>query len=184
MYIYTIMSKTQRDTPNWLAKKIGKMCLNQHLVDLTQVNILEPSAGTGKLLEYLPKNMYCKLQIVCVELNEDKCKILKEKGFHTIHGNFLAHKFDKTFDLVVAAPPFKNNIDLLHITKMYSLLNPGGMIVTLTTPYWTVNNEIHQVEFREFLKDKQHLMEMLPDNTFMEKRKTVSTALLTIYKPY
>jgi hypothetical protein len=65
---------------------------------------------------------------------------------------------------------------------MYDLLDDNGIIITLTTPYWTTNNETHQVQFRKFLEDKKYTLKMLPDMTFFEKNKTVPTALLTIEK--
>lgn len=86
------------------------------------------------------------------------------------------------YDAIVAAPPFINNSDVVHIQKMYRHLGLRGIIITLTTPFWTVNNEPHQVKFRDWLKDKNYKMTMLPDDTFMEKGKTVPTALLIIKK--
>jgi phospholipid N-methyltransferase len=174
--------KTQRDTPKWLADKFASDCINEHTINLKKVSILEPSAGTGILLDGIMKNMLSNLDITCVELNAEKCEVLKSKGYNTIHGDFLKTNFDKKFDIILAAPPFIKNVDVTHIEKMYSLLERWGTLITLTTPYWTINNEPHQVAFREFLKDKNHSIEMLPDNTFMEKGKTIPTAILTMHK--
>lgn len=180
--------KTQRDTPKWLADKMAMAAVSNRPLKTMLTHILEPSAGTGILIDsYLNFwNYIYTSKITCVELNKEKCEILKSNysDADVIHGNFLAEKFNKSFDVILAAPPFINNSDVLHIAKMYSLLNQGGVIVTLTTPFWTVNNEIHQVEFRKFLEGVEYKMEMLPDNTFIEKGKTVPTAILVITKPY
>lgn len=180
--------KTQRDTPKWLADKMAMLAVSNKPFPNMLTHILEPSAGTGILIDsYLHFSKYPdSTKITCVELNKEKCEILKTNypEGNIIHGNFLAEKFNKSFDVILAAPPFINNSDVLHITKMYSLLNDGGVIVTLTTPFWTVNNEIHQVEFRKFLEDKDYKIQMLPDNTFIEKSKTVPTAILVIVKHY
>lgn len=180
--------KTQRDTPKWLADKMAMLAVSNKTLKTMLKHILEPSAGTGILIDsYLNFwNYIYTSKITCVELNKEKCEILKSNhpDADVIHGNFLAEKFNKSFDVILAAPPFINNSDVLHIAKMYSLLNQGGVIVTLTTPFWTVNNEIHQVEFRKFLENVEYKMEMLPDNTFIEKGKTVPTAILVITKPY
>ena len=174
--------KTQRDTPLWLADKFAMDCVNEHTINLGAVSVLEPSAGTGILVDRLPRHLLSNLDITCVELNAEKCDVLKSKGYNAIHGDFLKTEFDKKFDIIVAAPPFIKNMDVVHIEKMYSLLEHWGTLITLTSPYWTVNNEQHQVAFREFLKDKKYSIEMLPDNTFTEKGKTVPTAILTMYK--
>jgi len=188
-----------RETPERLAYKMAMNCIDKNTSDLYAANkysfnILEPSAGTGTLIDILSKRLntweYEIQNIKCVELNEQKCGVLKNKGYDAVHADFLTCDFkDQKFDIVIAAPPFKNNVDLLHIQKMYSLLNPKSdlritarpFIVSLTSPYWLTNNDPHQIAFREFLKNKEHTLEMLPDNTFVEKDKTVPTALIKIY---
>ena len=177
--------KTQRDTPEWLAKKMVEEIHSGNRIsyDQTEIDILEPSAGSGAIIKALTPGL--RKFVTAVELNKDKCKEIDRmnEGVKVIHNDFLAHDFkNQLFDFVIAAPPFKNNDDIHHIIKMYSLLKPNGTIVTLTTPYWTINNEEHHKLFRYFLDGKTHCLEMLPDNTFMEKGRTVPTALLTIYK--
>lgn len=177
--------KTQRETPEWLANKMTKLIMNNPHINagFRELFLLEPSAGTGALVDaVLTLDLIQQRNITCVELNEEKCEVLKSKNYNTIRADFLAHQFESKFDAIIAAPPFKNNIDVAHIAKMYALLNEHGTLVSLTSPYWLVNNEIHQVEFRNFLKDKKHTLEMLPDMTFVEKGKTVPTAILTIRK--
>ena len=39
-------------------------------------------------------------------------------------------------------------------------------LISLTSPYWFTNNEPLQVEFRKFLLDKPHKVNMLVDNCF------------------
>ncbi len=180
------MSKTQRDTPIWLAAKMvdllsyeSSLLMNAYF---PRLKLLEPSAGEGALIDMAANHIAQKLEITSVELNKDKCELLKNNGFNPIHGDFLTTEFDTKFNLIIAAPPFKNNVDVHHIEKMYSLLEKQGVIVSLTTPYWVINNEEHQVKFREFLKDKKAKFEMLPDNTFTEKGKTVPTMILTLIK--
>ena len=177
--------KTQRETPKWLANKMATDILSEYHVNLDEIKVLEPSAGTGAIADAITEFIGCmRMKLTCVELNADKCDVLREKGYDAIHGDFLA--FAKTcpdrYDMIVACPPFKNNIDLEHIMAMYGLLAEHGTLMTLTSPYWLVNNEPHHVMFREFLRDKGHSLEMLPDNTFVEKGRTVHTAILTMHK--
>ncbi|MEO6305085.1 MAG: hypothetical protein ABIP51_18145 [Bacteroidia bacterium] len=115
-------------------------------------------------------------------MNKEKFLQLKEKGYNAFNADFLLWETDKKYDRIIACPPFKNNIDLMHIKKMYGLLKHKGIMVTLTSPNWILNNEEHQVEFRQWLKNKNYSMEMLPDNSYMEKGKTVPTIIFKIYK--
>ena len=147
--------------------------------------ILEPSAGDGTgLLDRLISELDIQpKEIDCIELNEEKRKILKEKGYYILGADFLkVNSFPDRYDLIFAAPPFKGNVDLIHIRKMYNVLRNTGQIITLTSPQWITNNETHHIEFRKWLEDKHYSFTMLPDNSFMEKNKSVPTGILKIEK--
>lgn len=175
--------KTIRETPNYVLSKF-ELLIRLNYYGSQKYRFLEPSAGSGRIADMLKKFDDCTKDLTCVELNNDLCNILKDKGFNTIHSDFLNYNVDNTekFDIIVAAPPFKGNIDLKHIMHMYEMLAENGFIISLTSPYWLTNNEPLQVEFRSFISDKIHQLELLPDNTFVEKGKTVPTAILFIEK--
>jgi len=174
--------KKQRETPQWLADKIVQRMI-QGLTNFGHTRILEPSAGEGVLIDALFRyKPMADVSVDCIELNEEKYNKLMSKGYNAYRADFLNWISHRKYDAIIAAPPFINNSDVFHIQKMYDHLDDLGVIITLTTPFWTVNNETHQTEFREWLKDKNYEMTMLPDNTFIEKGKTVPTAILTIYK--
>lgn len=188
--------KTVRTTPQWLVDKIWQYLIDFEPKNKLNSNILEPSAGEGNLLN--PSDQanawikYDTYNITAIELNKekaDKCKhflstdsMYEYANIDVIHGDFLNVELKEKYNQIIAAPPFNNNIDVLHIQKMYDVCEPGGIIITLTSPYWMTNNEAHQVAFREWLKDKQHTIEMLPDMTFVEKEKTVPTAIMIFKK--
>lgn len=178
-----------RDTTEFVADKILTFNVWQHN-PLKDYEILEPSAGTGFLANYIKhffkEKVYHsnskKFIIDCIELNKEKFDTLVEDFPTAIHGDFLKLDIQKQYDLIIAAPPFKSNIDLGHIMKMYDLLKEGGELISLTSPYWFTNNEPLQVEFRKFLLDKPHKVNMLVDNCFSERGKTVPTAIINISK--
>ena len=174
--------KTSRKTPKWLVDKMWDI-VNLHIYPFTgnsTLKVLEPSAGVGDLILYKLSNLLFKF--TCVELNKEKIDELNKICHNNIHGDFMKLNFEEKFDIIIAAPPFNNNVDVEHIQKMYTLLADDGIIVTLTSPYWMTNNEPHQIAFREWLKDKNQTFEMLPDMTFVEKGKTVPTGILIIKK--
>ncbi len=170
--------KTSRETPDSVIEKIlelAVLCEGQ--------NILEPSAGEGKILDYIGnRNLIPNLKFTSIELNKEKYDILVKKGYNAIHANFLEYKTDKTYDRIIACPPFKGNIDIVHIKRMFNMLEPYGKLVSLTSPYWVTNNEMEQIEFRKWLSDKHHTLTILPDNSFIENNKSVFTAILKICK--
>lgn len=173
--------KTQRVTPDWLADKISVL-KNINYNTNPDKKVLEPSCGDGAIVKHLVKRRYSN--ITAVELNENKINIVKEQypEVNCIRGDFMNIKFAHKFDAIFAMPPFKDNLDLHHIMKMYDLLEDVGEITTGISNKFMYNNEDIHIQFREWLKDKKYSMYMLPDNTFMEKGKTVHTFILTINK--
>ena len=178
-----------RDTTEFVAESL----LTFNSVEYNPLHdylVLEPSAGTGFLANYIKyffkerimQSLKNSLTINCIELNKDKFDILSKDFPKAIHGDFLKLDIQRKYDFIIAAPPFKGNTDLEHIMKMYDLLEDYGEIISLTTPYWFTNNEPLQVKFREWLNDKPHKIKMLPDMTFSERGKSVPTAIINIYK--
>ncbi len=188
---------TIRETSDFVCQKlISKLPITDN------IRLLEPSCGDGKILKYLIEHYkLVDLDVVCVELNKERLSAaasalegnvpnsFNDFAFYQedfLRWNDINHRENvvklKPFDCIIACPPFKNNIDLEHIKLMYDLLKKKGMMATLTSPFWITNNEAHQVEFRKWLADKEYELEILPDNSFMEKGKSVPTAILTIYK--
>jgi len=188
--------KQIRETSDFVCKKlISKVTIDD------DIRILEPSCGDGKILKYIVDNYDVKnIWTVGVELNKERISKANNDLVANIPNNFNRFDFyqadflsweeyidplnstDGKFDVIIACPPFKNNVDLEHIRRMYDLLDVTGEMVTLTSPYWITNNEVHQVDFRRWLEDKNYSLEILPDNSFMEKGKSVPTAILTIKK--
>lgn len=175
------MEKTIRETSDAVCQAlISKAWLTDSQI------ILEPSAGNGKIISFIEANYsFNQMQFDLVELNKEKAQHLveiKKSNWNVFHKDFLQFENAKQYDRIIACPPFKGNVDIIHIQRMYQLLAKKGVIVSLTSPYWLTNNEAHQVEFRKWLTDKEYYLTMLPDNSFIEKERTVPTAILQIVK--
>ena len=170
--------KTVRQTPMQIADKLIEQ---SYLTD--NLSVLEPSAGEGLIIDRIFQNYtFTGLDIDCVELNKEKAQTLSNKGYNTYHIDFLQFKTEKKYDKIIAAPPFKGNADIFHIQHMFELLKPKGIIISLTSPYWLTNNEKHQVDFRKWLESKEYYLNMVPDNSFVEKYKSVPTSIIKIFK--
>ena len=105
--------KTSRDTPQWLANKMASLCYNEGLETLKTIKVLEPSAGTGILIDQL-KNHIGSIDTTCIELNKEKCEVLKSKGYNTIHGDFFRSTIQsKTYD-TANGDSFLNFISTIH----------------------------------------------------------------------
>lgn len=135
--------------------------------------ILEPSAGTGAILEALqgwPLDYMGGLTIV--EVNQSLCDALRLKGYQVHQADFLTCNGDLgAFDRILMNPPFENGDDIKHIKHALTFLKPGGRLVAICA------NGPRQ---NEQLKPLASEWEELPAGTF--EGTNVNAALLVIDK--
>ena len=146
--------------------------------DIQQGNrILEPSAGTGAILDGLKQSGVDLHNVEAVELNTSLAAALREKYPYVSQGDFLQYGTSAAagFDRILMNPPFKNGIDIKHIEHAYSLLNPGGVLVAICA-----NGPRQQDRLRLLAEESGGGYEALPPNTF--DGTGVNSAIVHIYK--
>ena len=98
-------------------------------VELAEIGLdhqcLEPSAGTGCLVEMMPT-----ARTVCVEISELHCKVLAAKGYHAECADFLRWRAG-SFNRVVMNPPFDQGRWRAHLEHAASMLRDGGRLVAI-----------------------------------------------------
>ena len=146
----------------------------------TDLRILEPSAGTGALLNAIQaktKSVGRGSSHVCaIEINRCLADGLLR---HPINPTVICSDFmdavgaapDALFDAVLMNPPFHNGTDIQHIQHARKFLKPGGRLVALCA------NGSRQ---REILKPLASTWEDLPAGSFAEQGTNVNVALLVI----
>jgi len=115
-------------TPPELAKRV---------VELAEIRagdrILEPSAGTGALLDALrAKPLAYTGGLVVVEINRGLAEALESRGYDVRCSDFLGCDGDLgQFDRIIMNPPFSNGDDVRHIEHAMTMLAPGGRLVAI-----------------------------------------------------
>ncbi|WP_050400396.1 DUF3560 domain-containing protein [Bradyrhizobium embrapense] len=140
--------------------------------------ILEPSAGTGALIE-AARNCANDLQVVAVEINTKLCHALADRftgmQMTVINADFLdmAGVTDK-FDRIIMNPPFERGADIKHIENARRFLKPNGRLVAICAdgPRQRAKLEPIAVEYRA-----------LPAGSFKAAGTMVNTALVVIDGP-
>ena len=100
--------------------------LARRMVELADVRpghrVLEPSAGTGRLLQALPTGC----DVTAVEISPT---LARQIGARCV--DFLSLPPVADFDRIVMNPPFANAQDIRHILHARQFLAPGGALVAL-----------------------------------------------------
>lgn len=93
--------------------------------------ILEPSAGSGAILEYIARHAGMGRNndrvLHCCELDPELNAMLQGKGFTVVGSDFLEFKTENPYDLIIMNPPF--DTAARHIVHAWELLN--GELVAL-----------------------------------------------------
>lgn len=158
-------------------------------LDFTMIkSILEPSAGSGNIVEALKQKekIYSRysFDIDCIEADQNLQHILKGKNFRVVYNDFLTYETLKEYDLIVMNPPFSNGCKhLLKALEMQSR-NGGAVICLLNaeTLKKTCTNE--RVDLKRKLTEYNATVEFIQDAFLDAERKTgVEIALIKVQLP-
>jgi len=146
--------------------------------------VLEPSAGTGNILQAVwnaTTGCDC-VRVVAVEINQQLADRLRENRNKRLYandqtfdircGDFLECNGDLgKFDAILMNPPFANGQDIKHIKHAITFLKPGGRLVAICA------NGPRQ---NEQLKPLADSWEELPADAFKEAGTGVHTAMMVV----
>lgn len=128
-------------TPPEIGERLAKM------IELPQLPILEPSAGTGNLIQAFQKahkyshwdSRYSTNDFHCVEINPDRAATLKGNDFIVIWNDFLTFNPLMPYRTIIMNPPFHDGAT--HLYHALKILADGGKIAcilnaeTIRNPY-------------------------------------------------
>ncbi|MCW2195060.1 phospholipid N-methyltransferase [Bradyrhizobium elkanii] len=141
--------------------------------------VLEPSAGTGVLIEAARRNVDGYIDIVAVEINPTLARGLAGRfpGVKVINADFLevdSSEMVGKFDRILMNSPFERGADIRHIEHARTFLRPGGRLVAICAdgPRQRAKFEPIATEYRA-----------LPAGSFKAAGTMVNTALVVIDGP-
>lgn len=141
--------------------------------------VLEPSAGTGRILEAL--DTVCpidSLSVTAVELNHALAARLTARfpQAGTICRDFLEYGEEPgTFDRILMNPPFVQAQDIDHIRHALRFLKPGEQFAAICA-----NGPRQAEQLRALAEESGSIWEPLPAGTFSESGTGVHAVLLTV----
>ncbi len=115
------------ETPRDLAARAAELASIER-----GMRVLEPSAGTGRLLDAILAAGAEPADVTAVEISDALASRLRRRYALDLirQGDFLAIAGElPTFDRVVMNPPFVDGVDVRHILTARALLAAGGQLV-------------------------------------------------------
>ena len=156
--------------------------------------ILEPSAGSGNICEYLNnklsnlkynRNKDYKSLIDCVEIETDLQAILKSKGYRIVGDDFLTYNTYKNYTYMIANVPFsQGDKHLLHMIELAEM-NNGSKIrcminaETIKNPYSNYRKLLLQ-KLEKYNADIEYIQDAFVD---AERKTNVEIAIVRIDIP-
>jgi phospholipid N-methyltransferase len=141
--------------------------------------VLEPSAGTGAILDAIGVNGI----VTAVEVNHGLCDQLQQRYQHArvICGDFLTmNGAIGRFDRIVMNPPFAEGQDIAHVRHAFEHLQPGGRLVAVMSEGPFFRSDRRARDFRTWLEIVGGTSEPLPAGTFSEAGTGVMTRLVIV----
>ena len=159
-------------------------------------SVLEPSSGKGAIIRAIQQECPKISTIHACELNPQMASDLatlaeasRIAGYGDVEvscGDFL--QFNRKFDRIVMNPPFNQGQEVDHVRHAYSLLNPGGRVVSVVSQAWRYNSFKKYASFKKWFEGLEvegmaQIAEELPSGTFSESGTDVGTMIIVALKP-
>ena len=157
--------------------------------------ILEPSAGSGRIVKALHKRSWDHpLNVFAYEIQpalaakvsellypEGSCSV---KDFLSVDPNpidpLTSEPFAKTIDRVIMNPPFSKRQDVRHVMHAFKFLKPGGRLVAIMSAGVDFREDRLTHEFRALVTVQGGSIERLPADSFKSSGTGVNTVFVTI----
>ncbi len=156
-----------------------------------ELTILEPSAGTGALIEAMTAAGAASRNITAVEYQHELCSGLRALGLRrVVEDDFLSLKPEIVgqFDRVVMNPPFDSGRDVDHVLHAMKFVKPGGKLVAIMSAGAEFREDVKSKELRRIAQNVWKpiwfdAFRDLPPKSFAHAGTNVNTVVLAIRKP-
>ncbi|KWZ39562.1 hypothetical protein WS72_19335 [Burkholderia savannae] len=155
--------------------------LAARMVELADIrpghSVLEPSAGTGRILRAIREATGGSVVRTAVEISARLCDQLRtsEAGADVVNCDFLKYDAPTQFDRILMNPPFANGDDIRHILHARQMLRPGGRLVAICA-----NGTRQNAQLRPLVEEVGGEWIPLPANSFAESGTAVNAAMLVL----
>lgn len=169
-------------TPRFVVEQLVTEAEMEHLRLFDgRYSILEPSAGSGSIADVLMEQYGSWVDLDMVEINPLNVQALQSKGYDPVEADFLQFQTEKRYDRVIMNPPFatpgEKKAYQQHIYHAFSMLNPGGILVSVAP--MGVSFRSDDRGFDAWVTRHGHRTE-LPRHAFKESGTDIASCVITV----
>lgn len=168
-------------TPRMIAEQMCDMA-----EFFSTAKVLEPSCGKGDLMDVIYGRGITDL--LGIEINRDMERYLKDKSYKTLVGIDFISEFAEDKNIrhdwthIVMNPPFAKQQDVSHIWAAYSILNPGGVLVSIVSPSPFFRTNKTSIDFRTWIDEVGAEVIDVPEGAFKESGTLIRTKIIKVRK--
>ena len=145
------------------------------------MTILEPSAGTGALINAV-KRLCPEATVDCYELMPENIQRLKKLPGVNILGEDFLKECNGKYQRIIANPPFSGNQDIEHVYKMFESLTINGEMSVITSQHWKIAGDSKCKNFRKWIEEHNAQIQDIAAGEFKESGTGIQTSLIFIKK--
>ena len=134
--------------------------------------VLEPSAGTGAIVRAIRRATH-DVDVTAWEIN---AQVARASG--ATHFDFLLADEALRFDRIVMNPPFADGADVVHVTRAFAMLAPGGKLVAVMSAGVEFRSDKRTKAFRALVATNGGTIERLPEDSFKQSGTNVRTVVV------
>lgn len=143
------------------------------------MTVYEPQAGMGHIADRIRE---AGVEPDVGEIATDRRELLEAKGYNIVSRDFLDMRIEDTpngegYDRIIMNPPFSDRRDAMHVQHAYSLLKPGGRLVSIMGEGVFFGKDKKAEAFREWMDKVGGTDEKLEPGTFMDPSLPVNTGV-------
>lgn len=148
--------------------------------NLKNLNILEPSAGMGAILDYLQFNGAKKTKLFACEIDQNFKPTLAGKGYKIIQDDFLNYSGSMDFGLIVMNPPFDQGEH--HLLKAWEIMRNGDIVCLLNEETIKNDNSVFRIQLGVLIEQHGSVEYLGPVFEAADRKTKVNVALVRLHK--
>lgn len=171
-------SKTYYPTPIEVIERM----IEPYKEGIKKMNILEPSAGMGAILDYLSgyRVMVPKTRLFACEIDLHMKATLIGKQYKVVQEDFLNYSGSLDFNLIIMNPPFDAGVH--HLLKAWDILREGDIVCLLNAETIRNPNSVSKLQLQVLIEQHGSVEFLGPVFQSADRKTNVDVAMVRLKK--